>query len=241
MFGIGLSDAYGRGDFMSVSKNDTKGRQNGGGDAYVRAAQKFDSYTLHVMLNCPERWREYLVTPITNDTRRIAGDTVMANSFYVRMDRQSSLEDVIAAYDQRISCLEDALRTFGQFECDLDRLMGQVDLFASERKRLASLLCRVLRDDGFVPNVNGNGCHNGDETGTREPVNVLEVRYKFDCVEYTTCYGQTHMRLGFDARKRDIMLGYERDARKLISERLAKDRQQRAAYRSRFEKKACMH
>ena len=94
MFGIGLSDAYGRGDFMSVSKNDTKGRQNGGGDAYVRAAQKFDSYTLHVMLNCPERWREYLVTPITNDTRRIANDTVMANSCYVRMDRQSALEDV---------------------------------------------------------------------------------------------------------------------------------------------------
>ena len=135
---------------MVVSKNGTKGRQDGGGDAYVRAAQKFDSYTLHVMLNCPERWREYLVTPITNDTRRIADDAVMANSCYVRMDRQSSIEDVITAYDQRISCLEDALRTFGQFECDLDRLMGQVDLFASERKRLASLLCRVLRDDGFV-------------------------------------------------------------------------------------------
>ena len=128
--------------------------------------------------------------------------------------------------------------------------MGQVDLFASERKRLASLLCRVLRDDGFVPNVNGNGYHNDDELDTQEPVtqepvtqepvNVLEVRYKLDCVEYTTCYGQTHMRLGFDARKRDIMLGYERDSRKLISERLAKDRQQRAAYRSRFEKKACM-
>ena len=240
MFGIGLSDAYGRGDFMSVSKNDTKGRQNGGGDAYVRAAQKFDSYTLHVMLNCPERWREYLVTPITNDTRRIANDTVMANSCYVRMDRQSALEDVITAYDQRISYLEDALRTFGQFECDLDRLMGQVDLFTSERKRLASLLCRVLRDDGFVPNVNCGGHRNGDETDTHKP-NVLEVRYKLDCVEYTTCYGQTRMRLGFDARKRDIMLGYERDARKLISGRLAKDRQQRAAYRSRFEKKACMH
>ena len=98
MFGIGLSDAYGWGDFMVVSKNGAKGRQDGGGDAYVRAAQKFDSYTLHVMLNCPERWREYLVTPITNDTRRIADDAVMANSRYVRMDRQSTLEDVIAAY-----------------------------------------------------------------------------------------------------------------------------------------------
>lgn len=240
MLGIGLSDAYGWGDFMVVSKNGTKGRQDGGGDAYVRAAQKFDSYTLHVMLNCPERWREYLVTPITNDTRRIADDAVMANSCYVRMDRQSTLEDVIAAYDQRISYLEDALHTFGQFECDLDRLMGQVDLFASERKRLASLLCRVLRDDGFVPDVNGGGCRNGDKTDTCKS-NVLEVKYKLDCVEYTTCYGQTRMRLGFDARKRNIMLGYERDARKLISERLAKDRQQRAAYRSRFEKKACMH
>ena len=37
VFGIGLSDAYGWGDFMVASKNGTKGRQDGDGDAYVRA------------------------------------------------------------------------------------------------------------------------------------------------------------------------------------------------------------
>lgn len=203
------------------------------GDAYVRAAQKFDSYTLHVMLNCPDRWREYLVTPIVEDTRRIADDAVKANSCYVRMDRQASLEDVITAYDKRISYLEDAMHAFGQFECDLGRMMSQVDLFTSERKRLASLLCRVLRDDGVAFSVNG-GDDAGHEHGTEGTAEVLDVRYKLDCVEYTTCIGQTRMRIGFDARRRDIMLGYEHEARQMISERLTKDRQQRAAYRKRL-------
>lgn len=217
-----------------MSEKGNKSRKHGDdGDAYVRAAQKFDSYTLHVMLNCPDRWREYLVTPIVEDTRRIADDTVKANSCYVRMDRQASLEDVIVAYDRRISYLEDAMHTFGQFECDLERMMSQVDLFASERKRLALLLFRVLRDDGIAFSVNGgdDAGHEQDADGVAE---VLDVRYKIDCVEYTTCVGQTHMKIGFDARRRDIMLRYEHDARQMVSERLTKDRQQRAAYRKRL-------
>lgn len=213
-------------------KGNASGKRSDGGDAYVRAAQKFDSYTLHVMLNCPDRWREYLVTPIVEDTRRIADDTVKANSCYVRMDRQ---EDVIAAYDRRISYLEDAMHAFGQFECDLGRMMSQVDLFASERKRLAALLYRVLRDDGVAFSVNGgdDAGHEQDADGITE---VLDVRYKLDCVEYTTCIGQARMRIGFDARRRDIILRYEHEARQMISERLTKDRRQRAAYRKRLKR-----
>lgn len=216
-------------------KGNASGKRSDGGDAYVRAAQKFDSYTLHVMLNCPDRWREYLVTPIVEDTRRIADDTVKANSCYVRMDRQASLEDVIAAYDRRISYLEDAMHAFGQFECDLGRMMSQVDLFASERKRLAALLYRVLRDDGVAFSVNGgdDAGHEQDADGITE---VLDVRYKLDCVEYTTCIGQARMRIGFDARRRDIILRYEHEARQMISERLTKDRRQRAAYRKRLKR-----
>ena len=136
VLGIGLSDADSLGARMRGEGRTSD--NHGDGDAYVRAVQKFDSYTLHVMLNCPDRWRKYLVTPIVNDTRRVADDAVKANSCYVRMDGKSSLEDVIAAYDVRISFLEYAMHAFGQFECDLDRMMRQVDLFTSERKTVGA-------------------------------------------------------------------------------------------------------
>lgn len=82
---------------MPNDSEQSKQQKKENGDAYVRAAQQFDSYTLSVMLCCPDRWRDYLIDPIVHDTRRIADDAMMANACYVRMDKQSTLDDVIVA------------------------------------------------------------------------------------------------------------------------------------------------
>lgn len=135
------------------------------------------------------------------------------------------------------------MRTFGKFECDLDRMMRQVDLFASERKRLTALLCRIMREQGMAPVSDNGHSVTSDDTGgssttgcddqTRH-IDAVKVMYKVDCVEYSTCLGQTRMKIGFDARKRDVMLRYEHDAHQKIADRLTKDRQQRSAYRRRL-------
>ena len=202
-----------------------KQRYASDGNEYVRVTLDFDSRVLSAMVRMPDVWKDYIVTPIVTDSKRIAADVVRANACYVRVDSKSDMNDVLRAYDERIKCLEDALRTFKQFDFDFERLMSQVDLLTHEKHRLTNTMLNVLQKQEKANAKEGND--------TKVPVDVI-LHYRIDTLEYRAINGRSSMRLGLDAHKCDVILACEAKSRDLVAKRLTNDRQQRHAYASRL-------
>lgn len=209
-----------------MGQNYSKKSDAKSGNEYVQATEYFDAYVMHCMMQIPERWNEYLVAPIMNDSKEALHNVINANCCYVRYDKKSSLEDVIAAYDSRIKYLEEALRYFRCFNFDFDRLMAQTDLCAKENKRLTKALHKILQDENVISD---------DAAADSIPKNVsITLHYHIDSIEFKSVNGHSSMKLRLDEKKKDNILKYESKATKLIAERLTVDRQQRNAFRKRL-------
>lgn len=199
------------------------------------AAKQLNTYTTSMLFKLPEKWKDYLLDPIHQSADRIESLTIRANRVYVN-PKSLTPDQLRAAYQLRISLLQEALREFAVFDVKFEHMTDHIDLMQSELKRLKNIVCNLIAEqppeakpapkpEGPPLLVEGDGGTDalpGDAPGA---VTQIEIHQRLDQIEYTTALGTKTLKLGLTAKNRDYWLKLEQQAKTQIQKRLESDRQ----------------
>ena len=174
--------------------------------AYVSKTEEFTTYTTFLMLNMPEEWKEFLTTPVTHTAFNIETCVEKANAVYIpKPDNEP--ERFVKAIRERTAFLYDALRLFRDFDQKMERLLGQIDLLQSEKRRLKNIVLSLIED------------------AKRSDEEVPEIKIITRCndFEYKSANGSHVFRLKLTSKQKDHLLKLEHEAKTAIKNRIEKD------------------
>ena len=179
------------------------------GREYVDYATKFTSLTI---LNCqklPEKWDDYLLSPLVNTAKEIEDIVVAANRIYINEGNMAP-DALVAAYSERIQELQKALRLFSVFDVSFDRLCSYVDISFSEKTRLKNLLIGII--------------HDAQQEDDKLKQLEIKVVSRGSDMEYISVGGKRCLRLMLTSKGKDLWLKAEREAEQYIRNRLDADK-----------------
>lgn len=179
------------------------------GREYVTSTTDFCNYTHDRCDKLPKRWKEALLLPLINLTDEMEQLTRRANRIYIN-DKNMETNAIITAYQQRIQMLTEALSLFADFDIKFERLMSRIDLGASEKKRLRTILLDIIKEvQTTYP-----------ETKELE----ITVRSHADEMEYISMAGSKYLKLKLTRKQVDYWLKLEQDAYHHIENRIKNDK-----------------
>lgn len=166
-----------------------------------------------MLFKLPEKWKDYILDPLHEAADQIESLTIRANRIYVNPEHLDR-EELIKAYQLRISLLQEAVREVDVFDRKFIHLTDHIELMQDEMKRMKAILknmiIRELKD--LVKN-----------SGTQITYEV-DVRHHLNEVEYTTTLGTRTVKLGMTPKNKEHWLKLEQTAQAELTKRLSADK-----------------
>lgn len=187
------------------------------GREYVDAARELNTYTTHMLLKLPEKWKDYILNPVHEAADRIESLTIRANRVYLNPNHLDQ-EKLIRAYQTRIDLLQEAIREFDVFDRKFIHLTDHIDLMQNETKRMKAIVKDLVKRE----------IENLTKTLGKPLSFEIETKHHLDQVEYTTTLGTKTMKLGMTPKNKDHWLSLEIVAKAEIEKRLDADKKQLA-------------
>lgn len=177
------------------------------GREYVDKTKEFASITLTRCLLLPKRW-EMLTKPLIELAYKAEKLVVMANKVYINPNNQSA-EELINAYKMRKEYLTEALRVFAAFDIDFEHLMGHIDIYGAEKRRLKEIFLAII----------------AEEQNKNPSLQKIEIKVvsRADEMEYESANGDHRLKLKFTPRNKAHWLKTENEAIALIKTRIKSD------------------
>ena len=184
--------------------------KNETGREYVLKTKEFNAYVLHIMMNMPEQWKEFLTVPVFQASDEIESLVIQANRIYIPNKDGPAKADAVK---ERLSYLYQALRMFSVFDEKYDRLMLNLDLEGSEKARLKNIMIGILNAEK-EKDPNGKLAKDG-----------IEIRFvsRITDMEFRSAHGSESLKLKFTAKQNDRLLSLETQAMSGIRKRIASD------------------
>lgn len=179
------------------------------GREYVDKTREFTGITINRCLALPARWRDELTRPLTDLANKIEDEVVIANKVYLSPKNQSK-EELLRAYGDRLSHLQEAIRLFGAFDIKFERLMHFVDVKGSEKRRLKNVLLSIIEQEKAVDPELQN----------------IEIRVisRMDEMCYISANGEAKYKLKLTPKNKAYWLKTENEAISLIRKRIESDK-----------------
>lgn len=168
---------------------------------YVTKTEELVKYTIHLMMNLPNEWRDFLTTPVAEAVLAIENSVEKANAVYIQKPgTRAELPKYYAALRERRNYLYEALRGFRVFDKRMEHLLGHLDLVQSEKKRLKNIVISLI------------------EEARRSDKEIPEIRViaRASDFAYTAANGSHVYRLKLTSRQKDHMLKLEYGAYEAI-------------------------